>query len=105
MADITDPTAVGFCNENIRQAANAMAQLYGRAVDALAEWTARGGASMIPNDASKIIDWSANDSRPEIVGSDVHNIVNRLSEIKTDFEASGSAKLNTILAVATDIKY
>jgi hypothetical protein len=33
-------------------------------------------------------------------GTDANNIINRISELITDYEATNNAKLNTILAVA-----
>ncbi len=101
MADITDPTAVAFCNENVRVAANQLAQAYNNATAIVAQWTALGGASFIANEPlDEVIDGAQNDGRPVINGADVNNIINRLAEIITDFEAGGSAKLNTILQVA-----
>ena len=101
MADITDKQAIRFANERIRPVSNKLAQVYYQAKQIVAEWTALGGSSLIANDAeATLIDGSAVDGRPSIVGSDVNNIINRLAEIITSFEDSGSAKLNTILKVA-----
>ena len=101
MADITNSQAVTFANEEIRTAANDLAQLYYRAKRVLQRWTALGGASLIANSADDtIIDGSATDGRPIIDGADANNIINRLTEFVADMEDSTNAKLNTVLAVA-----
>lgn len=102
MPDITDPQAVTFCNEKIRRAADKLAQAYNFANQVVDEWTAHGGTDLVPNTSDPVVDGSATDGRPPIVGSDVSNIVNRLSELAADYEAASSAKLNTILAVAVN---
>lgn len=104
MADITDPTAVAFCNEKIRPAADRLAQAYFDAKAVIAEWNARGGTDFIANDlAAEVIDGAQDDGRPVIDGADVNNIINRLSEFVADMEANGGAKLNTVLAVAVNL--
>jgi hypothetical protein len=102
MSDITDPQAVAFCNERIRPAADLLAQAYNYASQVLAEWTAHGGAVLVPNTSDPVVDGSATDGRPPVTGADVNLLVVRLSELKADFEASGAAKLNTILKVAVN---
>lgn len=103
MADITNAQAVKFCNETIRPAANDLAQLYYRAKRVTQEWTAQEMSTLIANtDADTVIDGSAEDGRPIIQGDDVHNIVNRCNELISDYEATTNAKLNTVLAVATN---
>jgi hypothetical protein len=101
MADITNPQAVKFSNEEIRTAANDFAQLYYRAKRVYQSWTALGMSSLITNSGDDtIIDGSATDGRPVITGADGNNIINRVSEFITSMEDSSNAKLNTILAVA-----
>lgn len=97
---IDKPHAVRFCNERIRTAADLLAQAYYCATEVLAEWMAHGGSAMVPNTPDLVVDGSATDGRPPITGAAVNLLVNRLSELKADYEASGSARLNTILAVA-----
>lgn len=100
---ITDPTAIAFANEEIRQAADLMAQLYNRAQAIRARWTALGGAALIPNDAAEVIEDGADlDGRPVINGADANNIINRLIELTDDYDATSAAKLNTILAVVVN---
>lgn len=100
---ITDPTAIGFSNDEIRVAADLMAQLYNRAKAIRVRWTALGGAAMFPNDAGETVEDKADtDRRPVINGADVNNIMNRLIELTDDYDAASAAKLNTILAVAVN---
>ena len=101
MAEITDAQAVKFCNEQIRPAANSLAQLYYEAKRVYQVWTANELGNVIAYDnADAVIDGSASDGRPIVSGVDINNLVTRLSEIVTDYEADSNAKLNTILAVA-----
>jgi len=102
MADITDSEAVRFANERVRVAANKLNAAFQFAKEVGAEWTANGGAAMIPNTSDGIVDGSATDGRHPITGIMATNIIVRLGELVTDYEADGSAKLNTILQVATN---
>jgi len=101
MADITNAQAIKFANEQIRPAANDLAQLYYRAQRVVDQWHALGMSSLIPNSADDtVIDGAATDGRPIIAGADATNMITRLQEVVTDYEANSSAKLNTVLAVA-----
>ena len=100
MPDINDAPAVRFANEKLRVAANKLAQAHFFGLQVLAEWTAAGGTDLIPNTLDSIDDGSDVDGRPRITGVDANDIINRLSELVADYEASSSAKLNTILQVA-----
>ena len=91
-----------FCDTRVRPAADHLAQAYFEAKAVLAEWTARGGATAIPNDSTAIADGSPADGRPAITGTSVNNMINRISELITDYEASSSAKLNTLLQVSVN---
>jgi hypothetical protein len=95
---------IKFVNEKIRPAADRLAQSYSFAKTVTAEWTARGGTTAIPNDATVVADGAATDGRPVIINSDVSSIINRLSEFITDYEAASSAKLNTVLKVAVNTR-
>lgn len=109
MADITDPDKIDFCDKRVRIGADIAAQFYNWAKAVLAEWYAQGGNSWIPNNANDDIKDKANpltgagDGRHPITGEDVNNIMNRLQEIVTDYEANSSAKLYTVLGVAVNI--
>jgi len=103
MPNIDNPEAVRFSNEKIRVAADTLAQAYNLAGEVVQEWVANDMGSLIPNEAGDvIIDGSAVDGRHVISGADANNIINRLTELTTDYEAGGSAKLNTILGVAVN---
>ena len=104
MADpITDPTAVGFSNTQVRTIADRFAQAYLACKEFQARWVALGGAAMFPNDPDATVDDKANaDARPVIDGADGNNIANRVVEFVADYEANSSAKLNTVLAVAVN---
>lgn len=103
MADITNPQDVAFCNDRLRVAADKLAQAYYFANATLDVWFANGHSSSIPNNANDtVIDGSLTDGRPILTGQDVHTMMSRISEIVTDYEASGNAKLNTVLAVSVN---
>jgi hypothetical protein len=103
MAEITNPEAVRFCNERVRVAANKLNAAYKFAKEVQAEWFANDLATIIAyNNGDLVVDGSATDGRHPISGIDVNNLITRLSELTTDYDANSSAKLNTILAVATN---
>ncbi len=104
MADITDPTVVGFVNEQIRPLANTLARLYygGRAI--IDEYNERGGIAFLPNDAgSEVIDGAQGDSRPVITGQDATRVGQALTEFLELMEANGNEKLSHLLAVANQV--
>lgn len=104
MADITNPTVVRFCNERLRQAADRLASSYYFALEVLDSLNALGGEAGVPADASVIIDGSTIDGRPVLTGAKVHAMIDAVSALRTDFEASGKAKLGTILNVAVNTR-
>lgn len=87
---ITNPVAIKFANEKIRKAADCLAQLDTFAGQVLAEWTALGGAALIPNTTDVVqdtaspngTDTTGGDGRPGITGIKVNNIINRLTELR-----------------------
>ena len=100
MPDITDAAAITFCDRRIRKAANALAQAFNLAKRVVAEWNAHGGAAFIKNSAEDNVLQADSDGRPRITGADVNNLINRLNELITSYEANGAAELHTVLAVA-----
>ena len=104
MAEITNASAVRFCNEKVRASANDLAQLYYLAKSVSQEWTANPelAALIAYNNADLVVDGSAEDGRHPISGVDANNVITRLNEFIADMEASGGAKLNTVLAVAVN---
>lgn len=102
MADITNPQAVKFCNEQIRPAADAYAKAYYRFKQVLQVYSAQGIASLIPNTADVVIDGSATDGRAQITGAKVTGFVNQVSSFTTDLEANTNAKLNVLLQIAVN---
>ena len=99
---ITDVEAVRFANEQIRPVADKLAQFYYLAKSVRDQWFARGMAARFPNTTDVVEDGSAKDGRPRITGADVNNLITRLDEIVTSFEAGSNAKLNTVLNVAVN---
>jgi mevalonate kinase len=98
---ITDPTAVGFCNEKVRPLANMLAQMYYSGKAIIDEYEARGGTEFIPNDPDEeVMDGAQTDSRPVITGQNVTRIGQIMTEIIDAFEANDEEKLGWIFAVA-----
>lgn len=100
MADITNPTAVKFCNETIRPLADRYAQLYYAAKRGGDVWTAQGLAALIPNTTDPVIDGSATDGRATITGAMVNGFVANCVTLITDLEQSNKLKLNALLKIA-----
>ena len=104
MSEITNPEAVKFCNERVRIAANRLNSAYQFAKQVSAEWTANSdlATNIAYDNPDVVVDGSATDGRHPISGIEVNNLMTRLNELIADYEANSSAKLNTILAVATN---
>lgn len=103
MADITDSEAIKFCNEEVRPAADKLAQAYKFVKTVVDKWNANSMSTKIPdNAADDIIDGSATDGRHPLTGEDVNLLVTRCQELITDYEATSNAKLNTIIKVAVN---
>jgi len=102
MAAISDPAAVAFANTKIRPMADAMAQSYFTAKALVDAWNALAMSAKITNTADLIVDGSAQDGRNQITGAQATTVVTRAMEIIADYEATSSAKLNTVLAAAVN---
>src|SRR5690348_15835710 len=102
MANITDPTAIKFSNEQIRPIADRFMKLYYASKAASADWTAKGLGALFPNDSSLVVDGSATDGRTPITGGDVNIIVSHLNTLIADLEASSNLKRNQIDKVAVN---
>jgi len=100
MADITNPESVRYSNEQLRVAANKLNAAYEFSKSALAEWVAN--PDMFANTEDTIIDGAETDGRHIVTGIMANNMYNRMAELVADYEASSSAKLNTILQYATN---
>lgn len=103
---ITDAEAISFANEKIRPLSDMAARFYNFAREVNDEWVARSMSTKITNTSDIIEDGShptatpSPDGRPSITGIQATNIINRGTDIITDYEAAGNAKLNTVLQVS-----
>ena len=93
---ITNATAVSFANTRVRPFADAYLTTYATAKALVAEWNATGMSALVPNDSNLFVDGSATDGRHPITGANATSVITRALELIADFEAGGSAKLNTI---------
>ena len=98
----TNPQVIAFCNAHARPMADSMASNYWTAKKIVTEWNSLNLAALILNDGTLIADGSATDGRSPISGTMVTNIIVRATEIVTDYEAAGNAKLNTVAQVAVN---
>ncbi len=109
---ITNKEAIKFSNEKLRVVADLMAQLYNIGKSMNDEWTARGLAAVIPDDASQILcdsaygtDGADGDGRPIVTGQDLHNIVRGNAEFFVALlEDNSNERLNMILSVAVNTR-
>jgi len=104
MADITNPQAIRFSNEQIRTLADAYATLYFTCKRVGAEWTAQGIGSLIPNTADVLIDGSATDGRASITGAKVNGLVSAGAALVADLEATSNLRLNILLQIAVNAR-
>lgn len=112
MAAITDPIAIAFANRNIRPIADAMASLYEACKITQLDWSAKGISSLIPNTSDVLVDGASvngtdgtgGDGRVVIAGSDVNQIMFRISELVTDYEANNKTKLLSIHGVNVNVR-
>ena len=93
---ITDSSAIKFSNEKIRVAADRLFGAYLFAKQVVTEWNAVNMSSLITNTSDIISDNSNIDGRTQITGIDATNVITRLQELISDYEASSNAKLNTV---------
>ena len=102
MANITDPTAVNFCNTKVRPMADILSKHYWMAKSIVSIWNAQSLSSTILNTTDEIIDGARQDGRAVITGAKATAIITRCNEIITDYEATSNAKLNTVAQVAVN---
>jgi hypothetical protein len=102
MADITNPQAVRFSNEDIRPMADKLAQAYYAAKVFLNEWSAQGIGTLIPNTNDVIMDGSDTDGRAAIDGAKINGLQGYLATFVADLEANGNLKLNVLLQIAVN---
>lgn len=105
MANITDPTAVLFCNTQIRPTADRIVQLYWWAKAVKVLFLANPSlATLLPNDGTAtVVDGSAQDGRSAITGADVNTLIANVNAFIVSMEATSSALLNAYTKVAVNI--
>ncbi len=103
MANITDPTAVLFCNAQVRPTADRIVQLYWWAKTVKQLFLANPTlATLLPNDTSVVVDGSATDGRTQITGADVNSLITNVNAFITSMEATSGALLNAYTKVAVN---
>jgi hypothetical protein len=112
---ITNPVAIKFANDNLRVAADLLAQLDNFSGAVINEWNALGGVALIPNTADVLRDSASpsddlgtgGDGRPVVTGAKLNNIINRLIALRSTAANAGLAMgvagvRDTVLQVAVN---
>ena len=103
---VTDLNALRFCNGRIRVLADTLARAYNLSKAIINEGTAQGlitGATpTIPNTSEQISDGAVIDGRPQIVGSDIYNVVTAAQTLISYMEATSNSNLNKVLKVSVN---
>src|SRR5579872_360747 len=99
MANITNPLAVAFANNQVRPTADLMSQLYYTAKSIVNYWNANSMSSIIPNTTDVIVDGAATDGRQILTGIAATAIITEAMAVITHYEASTNAVLNQIKQV------
>ena len=103
MANITDPTAVLFCNTQVRPGADKTCQFYWWMKALKQQYLANPNlASLISSDASLVVDGSAQDGRTPITGADVQAFLTNVNTFLTSLEANNAAILNVFAKIAVN---
>jgi hypothetical protein len=103
MANITDPTAVNFSNTQVRAGADKTMQFYWWMKALKTEYLANPNlATLLPNDASLVVDGSATDGRTPITGADVQSFLTNVNTFITTLEANSSVILNNFAKISVN---
>lgn len=95
MANITDPSAVAFCNSTVRPIADQYGKLYYAIKLMVESFNAKGLNALIPNDpAAIVVDGAATDGRTQISGADVQIMIANMQAFVASAEASTNLILN-----------
>lgn len=90
MADITNPEAVRFSDEQIRPLAEKLRNLKAEVDAAMVEWF-NGTNALFPNDGSVLIDGRADQGDTVLTGGDVNNLVTQLLAYQAQLDQAGVA--------------
>lgn len=93
MPNVT-PQAVVFSNERVRPLAEEMVSLYWTCKSFVAQWTAQGIATAIPNDANVVTDGASVDGRPQITNAQINILFAHASSFIAYCEGATSAPVN-----------
>jgi hypothetical protein len=86
VADITNPEAIQYCDQFIRPMSEQFGLLYLRCKYVMGRWNT-GKSALFQNDASPVVDGRTKDT--PLVGSDVNNMMTRMSDYISAIEVLG----------------
>jgi hypothetical protein len=100
MADITNPEAIRFCDEQVRPLAEKMRALKAEADATMVDWY--GGINAeIPNDASAIDDGRESEGVSRMTGINVNSFMAQVAGYQTQLNAGGVADVISMPCVRT----
>jgi len=102
MAAISDPEATGFVNEQLRPAADRMAQAYYFLKTVLDHWNFDHLAAKIPPGSSALIDQSAQDPRHQPTADNCYGMIIQAQAFVDTMEANNKANLAAVLLLAVN---
>jgi hypothetical protein len=109
MADITEPLAIRFCNEQIRTEADSLVETLYRAQRLLDTWDSQHMGDLIPPTNDPIKDGSPDDARPGITGMQVNVLVagirTMVNQAITPNEQTGIAFKDIFIGMSVNPRY
>lgn len=104
MANITNPEAVKFANEQVRRMNDMHVAHYRTCKQFKANYDAAVMGNIFTTNGDVVVDGSATDGRHSLTTFDVNNVYARAAEVIADYEASSNTKLNqaNVIAVNTN---
>jgi len=104
MANITNPQAIKFSDEQVRTMADKYAQAYYAFKTVVDTWTAQGISALIPSTPDLIADQSVTipDGRAQITGAMVNGLIANAQAFIADLEANSKLKLTGLLKIAVN---
>lgn len=97
----SDDDKFGILGAKVQQYSLYVAQAYAHYYQAIATWEALSLSVAYPNDTSQVVDGAPDGGRGVIAGEDVHNVIDRASEIK---HWLGAGNLDVGVAAIDDSK-
>lgn len=100
---VTNPSVIRFVNERIRPLADRLAKMNALIALLLGEWSAKGMADLIPDDAGSVVeDGRASEGIVQITGADVRDIIELAKTLYAWANDPAASKIPAVLKVAVN---